>query len=261
MDWLNLHASTLDSPEFVGAKPAQRSTWLCLLRFCIGQENSGRIVGANTWGDRRWQQLVRVTHREIKDSCELWRIDGDDIEVNFYPVAKQREIESKRQAGRDTVAKRWDKKPSSADSSATRSATCSGNSSADTEGELERNRKGNRNEKGRGAGGTPAPPAELALEAAPSPPATPARDPRAPQLADTEWLASLRTSPAYVGIDIDREHAKAAEWCRLKRKQLTRQRLLNWLNRCDRPMQSATGPREYPGMRPDDPILQRRQAF
>jgi len=137
MDWLNLHASTLDSSEFIGAKPAQRSTWICLLRFCIGQENGGRIVGADSWGDRRWQQQVRVTLREIKDYCDLWRVDGEDIEVNFYPAAKQKEVEAKRKAGKDTVAKRWGKHDSCTDSSAI--------SSADTEGE--RNEKGKEKEK------------------------------------------------------------------------------------------------------------------
>lgn len=185
MDWLNLHASTLDSPEFVGAKPAQRSTWLCLLRFCIGQENGGRIVSANTWGDRRWQQLVRVTLREIKDGCELWRIDGDDIEVNFYPVAKQREIETKRQAGRDTVAKRWEKRPCSADSSATSSAHSSGSSSADTEGELERNRKGNRNTPIAPLAGGEA--LDLKIEGSP-----PASTPLAEKLPRTKSATQLR---------------------------------------------------------------------
>lgn len=79
------------------------------------------------------------------------------------------------------------------------------------------------------------PPAELTLESLETA-TTPAKAPRAPQLADADWLASLKSSPAYVGIDVDREHAKAAEWCRLRRKPLTRQRFLNWLNRCDRPL-------------------------
>lgn len=218
MDWINLHASTLDSPEFIGANPVQRSTWLCLLRFCAGQENAGQIVGATTWGDRKWQQLVRVTLREVRAASDLWRWVGDDLEVNFYPVEKQKEIEAKRKAGKSTVAKRWVQQPCSADSSAISSATCS----AHTEGEGK--------EKGTEVEG------EVAVAVAPA----------APKLSDEAWLQTLQNDTAFAGIDVAREFAKCARWCAENKKQNTRRRFVNWLNRCDKPI-SGTRTSEFGG--------------
>jgi hypothetical protein len=57
-------------------------------------------------------------------------------------------------------------------------------------------------------------------------------------LTDSDWLDCLSASPAYAGIDVKREHAKMVEWCNLKRKQATRNRFLNWLNRVEKPMQA-----------------------
>lgn len=105
MDWINLHSSTLDSPAFVGSSPIERSTWLCLLRFCIGQENGGRIVGALLWKDRQWQQLARVTLREVKASSRLWTWEGDDLVVSFYPVEKEQEVKDRRATARTNGAK------------------------------------------------------------------------------------------------------------------------------------------------------------
>lgn len=96
MDWLNLHSSTLDSPEFVRSDPVRRSAWLCLLRYCIGQENSGVIKNCKGWGDSTWQQLCRVKLKEVKLESELWFWDNDDLRVIFYPLEKQREIQSNR---------------------------------------------------------------------------------------------------------------------------------------------------------------------
>lgn len=110
---------------------------------------------------------------------------------------------------------------------------------------------------GGGAGGdAPRPPAgtQEVLPVAPSSPApepgNKPKQPRPAKLPDAEWLASLAADPAYVGIDVSREHAKCAVWCRNKGCQLTRQRLINWLNRVDRPLGSGpvgTTPR---GQRP-----------
>ena len=96
MDWINLHTSFLDSPDFLGAEPVDRATWLCLLRYCVGQENSGRIESAASWGDRKWQQLVRVTAKEIRRTTELWTWDGEALVVQAYPIERQVEVQQKR---------------------------------------------------------------------------------------------------------------------------------------------------------------------
>lgn len=51
-----------------------------------------------------------------------------------------------------------------------------------------------------------------------------------------DWLQELASDPAYAGIDVPRELAKMERWCVEHRKQPTRRRLLNWLNRCDLPI-------------------------
>jgi hypothetical protein len=100
MNWLNLNITVLDSEEFLGAEPVQRATWLCLLRYCIGQENGGRIKGALPWTDRKWQQVVRVTGEEVAATCDLWTWDGEDLVVAFYPTEKEVEVRTKRESGR-----------------------------------------------------------------------------------------------------------------------------------------------------------------
>lgn len=99
MDWLNIHASTLDSPEFLGASPVGRATWLCLMRCCAGQENGGRIEGAKHWTDSKWQQVVRVKLKEVNSTCDLWHWDGEDLVLAFYPVDKEAQVKRNRANG------------------------------------------------------------------------------------------------------------------------------------------------------------------
>ncbi len=110
MDWLNLHTSVLDSPEFLGAEPLDRATWLCLLRYCIGQENSGTIQECSEWGDRKWQQFVRVTKKEVTRTCDLWAWLNGNVVVRFYPLDKEQSLQAKRNAGRIGGSSRSDAK-------------------------------------------------------------------------------------------------------------------------------------------------------
>lgn len=109
MEWLNIHTSTLDSETFLDAEPVDRATWLLLLRYCIGQENSGRILGAKAWSDRKWQQVASVTLKEVQRQCRLWNFDGDDMLVEFYPLKKQQEVVAMRSGGKDGAKARWAK--------------------------------------------------------------------------------------------------------------------------------------------------------
>lgn len=99
MNWININTATLDSESFLGAEPSERATWLCLLRYCCGQENGGIIIGARSWKDRKWQQLVRVTIKEVLSSCDLWTWDGDNLTVSFYPTDKETEVQTNRANG------------------------------------------------------------------------------------------------------------------------------------------------------------------
>jgi hypothetical protein len=102
MEWLNLHTSILDSPAVVGSDPIERGTWLMLLRFCIGQENSGKIADCRAWKNRKWQQLVRVTQKEVLTRSDLWSWEGNDLIVTHYPLDKQLEIQQMRDLGKRT---------------------------------------------------------------------------------------------------------------------------------------------------------------
>lgn len=100
MNWLNLNVQILDSEVFLGSEPTDRATWLCLLRFCIGQENSGTICDCGHWPDRKWQQLVRITKKEVTRSTKLWSWDGNNLTVWEYPSEKEQEVKEKRDRAR-----------------------------------------------------------------------------------------------------------------------------------------------------------------
>lgn len=105
MNWLNLSIQTLDSENFLGSDPIDRATWLCLLRYCIGQENGGVIADCADWADRKWQQLVRITKKEVTRTCELWKWDGNTLIVWGYPSEKEREVQSRRDLAKTNGAK------------------------------------------------------------------------------------------------------------------------------------------------------------
>ena len=94
MQWLNLEVTLCDRPEFVGCEPAEQGTWLKLAFYCAKLENAGVIQNCGQWKNRKWEQLVRVTKREIATSTELWSYDGTDLVVHFYP--KEQELKAKR---------------------------------------------------------------------------------------------------------------------------------------------------------------------
>lgn len=100
MNWLNIETATLDSEKFIGSEPVARATWLCLLRYCAGQENGGVIIGCKTWGDRKWQQLARVTQQEVLGESPLWSWQGDDLYLWAYPADKETEVQHRRERAR-----------------------------------------------------------------------------------------------------------------------------------------------------------------
>jgi hypothetical protein len=111
MDWINLHIPTvIRSPEYVGSSPAERGTWLCVLAYACEIESGGRLPGASTWKDRQWQQACGVTLREVRAASRLLRFDGQDLIVNGYPVAKQRQVQQARGVGMAGAMARWGKR-------------------------------------------------------------------------------------------------------------------------------------------------------
>jgi hypothetical protein len=49
-------------------------------------------------------------------------------------------------------------------------------------------------------------------------------------------IAELKANPAYAQINVEIEAAKMFQWCKANGKQPTRRRLVNWLNRAEKPL-------------------------
>lgn len=56
--------------------------------------------------------------------------------------------------------------------------------------------------------------------------------------SDEEWLVSLERTPAYEGINIREQFSRMQQWCLVNRKEPTRRRFINWLNRADKPIKT-----------------------
>ena len=97
MRWLNIEIANLRSPAFVGAEPVERATWLSLLAYCADQENGGVIKGCREWKDRQWQMTCGVLASEVSSQAQLWEWRGRDLRIAFYPVAKEAEVQAKRE--------------------------------------------------------------------------------------------------------------------------------------------------------------------
>lgn len=100
MEWINLHQSTLSTPEYLRSVPSERGTWLNLLAYCCQQENGGFIADCSDWKDRTWQQIAGITRREVLANCRLWEWDATGLRVFAYPVDKEQALKVERAAGR-----------------------------------------------------------------------------------------------------------------------------------------------------------------
>ena len=100
MIWMNIPTAFLRSPEFVGAEPIERATWLSLLGYCCEQENGGEIALSANWKDRRWQQTCGVSLEEIETESDLWEWAGETLVLFAYPIDKEAEVKAKREGGR-----------------------------------------------------------------------------------------------------------------------------------------------------------------
>lgn len=71
------------------------------------------------------------------------------------------------------------------------------------------------------------------------PPPRATQRPKAEPSDDAAWLVQLAGDPAYLGIDVQREFEKCRVWTQTaKKRNPTRQRFVNWLNRVERPLLS-----------------------
>ncbi len=101
MEFINIPTALFSSPEYIGAEPVQRATWISLLAWCCEQENGGVIEGCRSWGMRRWMQTCGVTDQEINVENELYHFDGDHLIVFGYPHEIQETLKVKRNTARE----------------------------------------------------------------------------------------------------------------------------------------------------------------
>jgi hypothetical protein len=109
MLYMSLRCADLGAPEFIGAEPVDRATWICLIRYCAEQENGGVIRDCADWKDRQWQQAAGVFLAEVERTCALWIREGKSIRVWAYPIEQQEKYEAARKSGKKGAKKRWGK--------------------------------------------------------------------------------------------------------------------------------------------------------
>ena len=99
MNWLNVFIPNLRSSEFSNSEPAARATWLSVLAYCCEQENGGVIFDAAEWSDRAWLQNCGCTAAEARNAAPLVAFSGGNVTVWNYPEEREKEVQSKREAG------------------------------------------------------------------------------------------------------------------------------------------------------------------
>lgn len=226
MNWINIQTNTLRSPEFIGSDPISRGTWLSVLGYCYEQENGGLITDCKNWKDRQWQQICGVTREEVDGSTLLMQWQDNDLIVWNYPTDTEDEIKRKREAGRKGGQARTQAKIEAAKANGAKHNPSTTQAEPKQEpNEIEKKRKEKKAESE-----ADAPPPDFSLENDSDEPEKPKKQPKQ---TDSEWLADLATSPAYRGIDVRREHAKALVWAAANKKTMSRRRFVNWLNKCE----------------------------
>ena len=210
MRWLNIEIANLRSPAFVGAEPVERATWLSLLAYCADQENGGVITDCRSWKDRQWQQTCGITQAEAQAESGLWKWQDDQLVVEFYPLAKEAEIQAKRSSG---------SMGGKASGEARREAQLQGVLEPQLEAHLERKGKERKVMEGKGK--------EVGRVTAPQRSNS--------YLLDDEFWAEMKRH--YPGIDIDAESRKQDAWLLAHPgRKKTRQFVINWLNKVEIPL-------------------------
>jgi hypothetical protein len=107
MEYLNVHSSTLSSDEYLDSSPDDQAAWLLISSYCANQENSGRIAGAKRWNDDKCLRALKIPRQRLKERALLWRWDGEDLLVEFYPVEQELALQRKRFGAKAGGKARW----------------------------------------------------------------------------------------------------------------------------------------------------------
>lgn len=55
-----------------------------------------------------------------------------------------------------------------------------------------------------------------------------------PPVSVEDWLKELEVDPTYKGVNVRIEYGKMLNWCKVRKKQPTQRRFINWLNNAER---------------------------
>lgn len=211
--WLRLYTELLNDPKAQRLPGEQFKGWINLL--CLAKENDGLIPSIE---DIAFQ--LRITEAEAQSLVEVLARRGllDQAEDGLTPHNwDTRQFISDEDPTAAIRARRYRQNKSSVTDTVTRDVA---DASHPSEAETEQSRTD--------------------TEQSREPSRAPRRSAsRRPQVCDDEYLAELQANPAYAMLDVRRLYHKMVEWCRLKGKQPTRGRLVNWLNREDVPFQAS----------------------
>ena len=219
MRWLNIEIANLRSPAFVGAEPVERATWLSLLAYCCDQENGGVIKGCREWKDRQWQMTCGVMASEVIAEAQLWAWRGSDLRIAYYPLAKEAEVQAKRDfASRGGRASGEARREAQLEAQLQPQAQAG----ASQDGEADRERKG-KERKGKERNGK-----EMEGNGKEVGRSAPQRS----HLPDEEFWAEMKRH--YPDIDVEAESRKMDAWLLAHPgRQKTRKFVIAWLNKVE----------------------------
>jgi hypothetical protein len=100
MKTLTLPLAIFRDPVFTYASTHAQAVWLILMAYCCERENGGVIAGARTWQADRWLKECGLKTQDVVKAFPLVRLEDESAIVWNYPLAKQREIERKREGGK-----------------------------------------------------------------------------------------------------------------------------------------------------------------
>lgn len=151
MEWLNIHRSTVEGEAMQDASAAAVRAWLFLNTYCAGQENGGRIEGARGWNDRKWLKQCGLNHEEVDQASTLWRWEGNDLLVEFYPVEQEAKVKKQRRGGSIGGKKRVENARRHQGQPETKlEGEVQGNLEGQLEGEVQRKGREGKEKKGKG---------------------------------------------------------------------------------------------------------------
>lgn len=210
--WLRLYTGILDDPKVQRLEAELFKGWINLL--CLAKENDGLLPSI---GDIAFR--LRITEAETDSLVEvlakrgLLDTDGETLKPHNWD---SRQFLSDDDPTAAIRARRYRQKTRDVTRDAIRDGTDKSRP-PETETETEQNQKQRRGVREK------------------------LRTSKRPTTCDSEFLAELQANPAYSVFNVTTIYHRMVAWCEVRHKQATRARLVNWLNREDRPMGQNNG--------------------